>query len=71
MNSILFLGLTLLFILIFYFANGRNKQVLLLNLVWALIIGSLAFLGVFISNPKLFIIGLIGTILLNALLLRK
>ncbi|WP_400262611.1 hypothetical protein ACFX5U_04515 [Sphingobacterium sp. SG20118] len=71
MNSILFLGLTLLFILIFYFANGRNKQVLLLNIAWALMIGSLAFLGVFISNPKLFIIGLIGTILLNALLLRK
>jgi hypothetical protein len=71
MIGFLFLGLTLLFIAIFYFAIGRNKQMLIMNAIWATIIGRVSFSGVFMAYPSLFIITLMGSILLNVAIYRK
>lgn len=71
MNSFLFFGLALLFVIIFYFAIGCNKQMLIMNVVWAIIIGTLSFFCVFMSYPPLFIIVLIGSVLLNVAIYRN
>lgn len=71
MFGFLFLGLAFLFIVIFYFAIGRNKPMLILNGILTTIIGGLSFSGIFRVYPPLFIMALIGSILLHFAIYRK
>ncbi len=71
MAEMLFLGLTLLFVLLFYFATGRNKGVLLINIGWSLIIGTVALVGSFASYPQSFILALVATLVVHIFIFRK
>ncbi len=71
MREITFLGTTLLFILLFYWATGQRRKSLLINGTWAIVISILSLGGIFSANPKLFLAALIGTILVNIALYRE
>lgn len=71
MESILFLVLALVFIVLFYFANGRNSYVLIINILWAFFIGSLSLMGIFGSNPPVLIIAIVGTVIVNVIIFKK
>lgn len=71
MESILFLVLVLIFILLFYFANGRNKYVLIINILWTFLIGGLSLMEIFRFTPPVFILAIIGTIIVNVLIFKK
>lgn len=71
MAEMLFLGLTFLFVLLFYFATGRNNGVLLINIVWSLIIGTVALAGGFASYPQSFVLVLVATLVLYVFIFRK
>ncbi|MEN5231556.1 hypothetical protein [Sphingobacterium faecium] len=71
MLAVLFLLLTLLFVAIFYFALKKDKVFLLPYGVWLLVIGVLAFMEVFLNNPKLFLFILVSTLIINYAIFKR
>jgi hypothetical protein len=66
-----FLITTLLFLLFFYLATGRDKRVLFVSIFWLMLISSISLTGFFINTntiPPRFLIVLIGNIVFIAFL---
>lgn len=66
-----FLITTLLFLLFFYLATGRDKRVLFVSIFWLILISSISLTGFFINTntiPPRFLIVLIGNIVFIAFL---
>ena len=71
MLAVLFLLLTFVFVAIFYFALKKDKVFLLPYGVWLLVIGVLAFMEVFLNNPKLFLFILVSTLIINYAIFKR
>ena len=74
MIQLSFLVTTLLFLLFFYLATGRNKRVLLVSIFWLILIGSFSLTGFFQNTntvPPRFLIVLIGTIIFIVFLYKR
>lgn len=61
----IFLLISLLSLFFLFYGTGKNKRLVILFLCWQLIIGILAFNQVFLNNPILFPIVILGTIVLT------
>ncbi|MEP2240003.1 MAG: hypothetical protein ABJI22_16660 [Maribacter sp.] len=66
-----FILLTFITLFLFYRATGKNMQVVMLFFLWQIVIGFLAFIGVFKNKPMLFPLAILATILLTIYSLRK
>jgi len=74
MLSFIFIIITLLSLILFYYGTGRDKRVLLVNVVWIIVVGILSFSGYFentSAKPPRFLLVLSGAILLSVFLFKR
>ncbi|MDF4202543.1 hypothetical protein PXD56_06245 [Maribacter sp. SA7] len=71
MLQVTFILLTFITLFLFYRATGKNMHVVKLFFLWQIVIGFLAFLGVFKNKPMLFPLAILATILLTIYCLKK
>lgn len=65
MLKILFLLLSLLALVFFYFGTGNNKRLISILIIWQAIVGLFAFINVFINKPILFPLVILGSIIVS------
>ena len=73
MLSLIFFGITLLSIFLFFFGSGRDKRILVFSIIWLIVFGWLASLGYFIdtgASPPGFLLVLLGAILASVIFYR-
>ena len=73
MLSFIFIGITLLSLLLFYYATGKSKRVLLVNILWILVVGVISYSGYFTNTsakPPRFLVVLLAVISLSVFLLK-
>lgn len=64
-SAITFIFMTLLFLLLFYLATGRNKRVLFMSIIWIIVISLISYTGFFTTtdtSPPRFIIVILGNL---------
>lgn len=71
MTEVVFLVISLLSLLLFYFGTGKDKMLLLVFVVWQFIVGVFASLKVFENKPNLFPLVILGTVLLTFFTLKR
>ncbi len=74
MLAITFIGITLLSLLLFYYATGSDKRVLYTCSAWLLFIGPIAFTGFFTntqSTPPRFMLVMLGATILSVYLYKR
>lgn len=67
----IFIIISFLFLLLFYFGTGRNKRLLFVFVTWQLAVVSLAILKVFEEKPNLFPLAILGTVAFTFLILKQ
>lgn len=74
MLPFIFIGITLLSLLLFYYATGKDKRVLLLSILWILVVGVVSYSGYFtntLAKPPRFLLVLLGAVLLSVFLFKR
>lgn len=71
MTQIIFLSISILSLVLLYFALGRDRKALCLFLIWQVLVGTLAICKFFEYRPDLFPLVIGGTILITFLSLKK
>lgn len=64
MTQTIFITISILSLLLFYFGTGRDQMLLILFISWQLIVGALALLKVFEDHPTLFPVLILATVVL-------
>lgn len=71
MVKISFFIISVLSLLLFYYAVGKSKKLLITFIIWQCIIGSVAIAGLFEKTPILFPVTIVATILVTIFSLQK
>lgn len=73
MISLLFIGITISTLVLFYYATGKEKRVLVSSVLWILLVGAIAYSGYFSNTstkPPRFLFVQIGALALSVFLFK-